>query len=198
MAGKKRVNGKTPIDTTLPPLSKILPRKGKGYTLYNRDIFFKRVRVPETIDEDSFYKHTNKKRLYKFYTHFMYDLLEAMTFDFIMGDIVVFDKKRDLKFFMYMEKAPYSLLIGKPRTACIVRKIPHLDFSKLDYSFPRMMMEIGYKGKPAAFFKMPAHLYLLLIDEMYKGKRYIKSSDINATPDDYYNNTIKYKKKWQK
>jgi len=196
MRKRKKVNSRSPIKADVLSLKKMLPRKGKGCTLYNKDIFFKRVKAPQTIDEDSFYTHTNKQRLYKFYGKFMYDLFEVMMFDFIQGDIIIFDKKRGLKFFMYMEKAPNSLIAGKPLSDCVVRKIPHLDFSKLDYSFPRVMMELGYKDKPAAFFKMPAHLYLLLIDEMYKGKRYIKSSRENSTPIDYLHNVIYKSKKW--
>jgi len=187
---KKRVNKKSSVGKDLVPLNKILPREGKGCTLYNKDLFFKRVRVPETVDEKSYHQHTNKKSLYKFYSMFMYDLLEAMAFDFIMGDIIIINKEKSLKLFMNMQKAPPSLLNGTSKAPCKVRKIPHLDFSKLDYSFPKVMMEIGYKDRPAAFLKLPAHLYMLLLEEMYKGKRYIKSSNMNATPHDYYENVI--------
>ena len=199
MSKKKKVNDKSRIDKNITPLSKILPGKNNGTYLYGRDIFDKkRVAIPETADGKAFYKQIQNNKLYDFYGKVFYDLLEAMMFDFIQGDIIIFDKKRDLKFFMYIEKASKNMLLGKLKGKIKIKNIPYLDFSKLDYGFPRIMMELGRKDKPAAFFNIPPHLYLLLIEKMYGGKRYIKSSKLNSTPEEYYENVVKHKKKWQK
>jgi len=198
MTRKRKVNDSKSIDKSLPPLSKILPKKNNKTYLYAPDIFKKRVATPKTCDGKSFYKHTNNNGLFKFYNKLMFDVLEAMMFDFIQGDIIIFDKKRDLKFFMGIDKASTAILSGKYNKDIKIKKVPKLDLAKLDYGFPRIMMELGYKDKPAAYINIPPHMYMLLIGKMYEGKRYIGSSKENATPQEYYDNVIKHREKWHK
>lgn len=198
MNKKKKVNDRSRLDKNITPLAKILPRKNRKTYLYSKDIFEKRVAIPETTDGKPFFAQIQNNKLHSFYGKVMYDLLEAMIFDFIQGDIIIFDKKRDLKFFMSIDKASKAMLLGEQKGKTKIKSIPYLDFSKLDYGFPRIMMELGRKDKPAAFFNIPPHLYLLLIEKMYKGKRYIKSSRRNSTPAEYYENDVKHRKKWRK
>ena len=184
----------------LVPFSKFIPATGYTYDSYE---FFKgRMRSPKMkngfkLGDIKMFKDTNSNPdIERLYSRFFYSLMERMLFDFINGDTVVYDKKRDLKFHRW--DSPMTLNHIKMKSKYRMFNIPLFDMKKTGYTIPTVMMDTGYKDKIGLIVKLPPYLYNVFLSNIYDGMYHTKLSGEMVTPDDYWAKKDEARARWQK
>lgn len=107
------------------------------------------------------------------YSVILFRLLELMIMDVIAGDIVYFDRKVKSMFYVDYEQAPDFVIEGTRIKEDL--KTPMIDMKMTNYRFPFIAFDPGYKGSSPCKCTIPNYLYVMLIEEINKGRKYPKS-----------------------
>jgi hypothetical protein len=110
----------------------------------------------------------------KAYSVILFKLLELMIMDVIAGDIVYFNKKIKSMFYVDYEAAPDFVIQGKNIKKDL--KTPLIDMRMTNYRFPFIAFDPGYKNSSPCKCIIPNYLYVMLIEEINKGRKYPKST----------------------
>jgi len=186
MTKRKRVNKFYQNKRRGVPIKKALPNK--GVTFRASELFKGRVRVPQTeggvpLATIPFFDD-HGDNIENLYGIFLFTLMERMLFDFINGYSVVYDKKRDLKFYRWDNPVGEKFIKMHGEGYFLNAKM--LDLRKTHYTYPRVMMELGYRDRIGASLRLPPYLFNVFLDNIYNGETHLKLSGEMINPDDHW------------
>lgn len=107
------------------------------------------------------------------YSAVLFRLMELMIMDVIAGDIVYLDKKRKAMF--YVDYMPVAASMIEGTSIKENMKIPLVNLRLTNYKMPIIAFDPGYKYSTPCICRIPLYLYVMLIEEVNKGRKYPKS-----------------------
>lgn len=167
-----------------------MKKNKKLWNNFKKEVTDDRVEIPireffkDRLDEIKYKEGYSNRDIYSrgyttgVYTVILFKLLELIVLDVIEGMIVIFNKKRDAKFYVDYHPASTDMILGK--TEKKDNSVPKVDFKKSKYRIPFIAFDSGYKGSNAGKVIIPNYLYAYLVDKVNSGFKYSSGTKRNV------------------